>query len=222
MMPSLRVLAARIAAGLALALLLFALGLGARTLLTEEMAQAHLRVDEGQRALVANDRAKAVLEFERARLFAPRAEFVRTALATADAGDAAPIVQRTIRFITVAEWSALATAFGWLGGLALAIVIARMHAGRVGAVALASGGMFALSLVALASSGDSSLSVITSRDATALVAPYVSAAAEGPLPAGSVVLLEGKHGAFVHVRRGDGLEGWVPLSSLESISGPAS
>ncbi len=222
MTPSPRVIAARIAAGLGVSLLLVALGLGARTLLTEETAQAHLRVHEGERALVANDRANAVLEFERARLFAPRAEFVRAALLSAGAVDAEPILQRTFRLITVAEWSALATAFGWLGGLALAVVIARKRAGRIGVVALATGGMFALSMAALVSSGDSSLSVITGRDATALVAPYPGAAAEGPLPPGSLVLLEAKHGGFVRVRRGDGLEGWVPLSSLSSIGGPAS
>jgi hypothetical protein len=221
MKSSRRTLAVRIAAGLGLGIVLLGLGAGARGMIVEEAAQARLLVEDGQRALLASDRPKAILAFERARLFAPRAELVRSSLVAAGVHDPEPLPSQMLRIVTPPEWAAIATVFGWLGGLGLAGVVARRRFGLLGGAALVSGGVFGLAMAALAVSSRSSLSVITAGDAVALVAPYAAAQAQGPLPPGAVVTLGSSHGSFVYVQRADGLEGWVRASTLESVASQA-
>ncbi len=197
-------------------------GLGVRPMLTRETAQARLLVDDGRQALLANDRAAAVLAFERARLFAPRSALVRSALAAADVRDAESFAPAMLRFVTPPEWAALATGFGWIAGVGLAVIVARRRAGHLPPVVLASGAVFALGLTALflCSPGRAPVSVVRAGGTDALVAPYAGAAVGTPLPPGSVVALGATYGSFARVRAGDGHEGWVPTGSLEPVVPP--
>lgn len=219
-MKSRTMLAARIVAGVVLLVVLAALGIRARDMLQDERAQARLLVDDGARALAAGDQPAAVLAFERARLFAPRADFVRAAVAAADIHDAESVVPRTLRWITPDEWSAIGITSGWLAALALAAFVARKRR-SIGHVVWISAGAFAFALGAVATTNGVARSVVTGAEVPARVAPYTTATTEGALAAGSVVVLDSTHGTFVHVRASDGLEGWVPLNHLVSI-GPSS
>jgi hypothetical protein len=196
--------------------------LGVRPMLAREAAQARLLVDEGRQALLTNDRATAVLAFERARLFAPRSELVRSALAAADVQDADSIAPATLRYVTPPEWAALATGCGWIAGLGLAVMVARRRVGHAAPVVAISGTAFALGLTALflASPGCAPVSVVVAGGTDALVAPYPGAAVSAPLPAGSVVALGATYGRFARVRSGDGHEGWVAAGSLEPVLPP--
>lgn len=206
----------------AMALLVVAgMGLGAYRMLDEEAAQARSLVEDGQRALARGNRGHAVLAFERARWLAPRAGFVRSALAVAAVRDAEPAARRALRFVTAREWSAIATTSGWLAGLACAIMIARRRSGRLGGVAFAAAGAFVVGLSGVMVSNASSLAVITTGDGVALLSPYAGATALGPLHVGATVVLGPRHGSFVRVRGDDGLTGWVPQTSLEAVAGSA-
>jgi hypothetical protein len=196
----------------------------ARPMLEQESADARVLVEEGQRAVAQGDRARGVLAIERARLLAPRASFVRTAIDAADIRDAEDTVPRTLRLLTSREWAAIAVGFGWISGLALALAIftSGRHRSRfAGRTLVASVVGLALSLLGVIASSTSSPAVVTKLDVRALVAPYAEAAANGPLPAGTIVMPGAEHGSFVRVRGADGLEGWVSQSSLEPIAGPA-
>jgi hypothetical protein len=216
-----RRVALRAAIGAITLLVLAGLGVDAYRMLDEESAQARLLVEDGQRALARNDRGHAVLAFERARWLAPRAGFVRAALAVAAVQDAEPLAQRVLRFVTAREWAAIATTSGWLAGVALAIVIARRRSGLLARAAFAAGGAFVVGLGGVMVSNASSLAVVTSGDEAALLAPYPGAAAVGPLHAGATVVLGPEHAGFVRVRGDDGLTGWVPQTSLETVVGSA-
>ena len=222
MSPSLRKVATRLVIVSMLAATALGVGLGVRPLLAREAAQARMLVVDGRQALLTNDRAAAVLAFERARLFAPRSELVRSALAAADVRDAESLAPALLRYVTPPEWAALATGFGWIAGLGLAVIVARRRAGHLPPVVLASGAVFALGLTALFLSrpGHAPVSVVMAGGTDALVAPYAGAAVGAPLPAGSVVALGATYGRFARVRAGDGHEGWVPTGSLEPVLPP--
>jgi hypothetical protein len=204
----------------ALAALFGGAALAARPMLEHESAEARVLVDEGQRAIAQGDRARGVLAIERARLLAPRAPFVHTAIAGADIHDAEDVAPRTLRLVTSREWAAIAVGFGWISGLALALAIFRGRSRLAGRTLVAATVGFALAMVGVIASGASSPAVVTKLDVRALVAPYAEAAANGPLPAGSIVMPGEEHGSFVRVRGEGGLEGWVTRSSLEPIAGP--
>lgn len=202
------------------ALLLGGLGLAAGPLLDRETEQARVLVDQGERALGQGDRGAAVLAIERARLLAPRASFVRTAITSAEIHDGAPVAPRTLRLVTSQEWSAIAVALGWTSGLALALALVKRENRSARKVALGAALGFGAAMVALVAASDTSAAVVTSAGARALIAPYAGAAESGPLPAGSVVVRGPEHGGFVRVRSGDGIEGWTPRANVEPIARP--
>lgn len=188
----------------------------ARPMLAREIADAHALVDEGQRALAKGDRGAATLTLERALVVAPRAGFVRTAIAAAQIHEAATPAARVVRLVTSEEWSWLATALGWLAGLsfALAIVRRRPIVSRH-TIALSAG--FLVAMAGVARSSEASAAVVMA-DAPARVAPYADATVVEPFLAGTVVERQSEHGVFLRVRSGDGVEGWIPQSRVEPIA----
>jgi hypothetical protein len=206
-----------IAVGVCIALL--GGGLAGRNTLADETAQARAFVADGQRALSCNERTAAVLSFERARWLAPRAQFVRSAIASASVKDPEPPLPRALRFVTAREWSAMATLFGWVSALGIAFAVVRWQ--RRGAlwIALTAGCASVIGITGVAESNVSSPAIVTSADAPLLVAPYRNAAAERTLPTGTMVLVGSRYDAFVHVKDADGQAGWVPRGSIEPIAG---
>jgi hypothetical protein len=182
-----------------------------------EDAEAHALVADAEHALAKGDRGAATLALERARLLAPRAGFVRTAIDAAQIHEAETPASRGVRLVTSEEWSWLATALGWLAGLSLALAVVR---GRsiVSRQRIALGAAFLVAMAGVLRSSETSRAVVMS-DGTARIAPYADAAVVGPLPAGAVVDRRSDHGSFVSVRSGDGVEGWIAESRLEPIAG---
>lgn len=214
--------ATSILAAVMLSLSLLGAIVGARRMLSESNGQARALVAEGQAELAKGDRAHAALSLARARLVAPRAEVVRSALAAANMQDDGSLSLRVIHWVSPREWSLLAISAGWVAGLCVAIVIARRRAGLVARAALGAGIAFVLGMGGVMESNMLSLAVITKPDVGLLVAPYSGCGAIGPVRTGSVVHIGTSYEAFVKVKARDGAEGWVPRDTLEQVAGMGS
>ncbi len=190
--------------------------------LAVESGQARAYVSQGTTALAKGDKASATLSFERARLLAPRADFVRSALSDSGVPALGSPVARAAGWLTPREWSSLAVAFGWIAGLSLAVCVAfgpsRTRRRLAGPLALCSGLGFVLSMGGVLESNVASraLAVVTGP-AGALVAPYEAAGATADLPVGAVVIVGERYRDFVQVLGRDGVRGWVPSRVLQSI-----
>ena len=195
------------------------LGIGAKNMIADETSQAHALVGDGERALAKNDRATAVLDFERARFIAPRSNFVRSAIASTDVRDGESASVRAARLVTSREWTAIVVASGWISALGFALLIIR-GSNRVGSrLAVAAGGVFVIGMAATAVlSGAPSTAVIMPADEHLLVAPYANATAEASLPSGAVVIVGSPYQGFVEVHDNDGAKGWVRTTSIKFIA----
>ncbi|HEX4337243.1 MAG TPA: SH3 domain-containing protein [Polyangiaceae bacterium] len=160
-----------------------------------------------------------VLALERARLLAPRADFVRSALAAEDARVAVAPLARAVGVITPVEWSYLTLASGWAAGIALAVVIGsaerRRWARRLVAVASVA---LSISLAGFLESNSvaRALAVVTGH-AGLLVAPYDGAGATADLTPGVVVVRGARYGDFVQVHGTDGTSGWISTRALQPV-----
>jgi len=209
----------RVAVVIAMSLALLGAAIAGRDIVADESAQARTFVADGQRALARDDRASAVLSLERARWLAPREPFVRAAIAAADVNEAEPFLPRAARLLTSREWSAIATTFGWLSGLGIALVVAGWRSRYAVRGAVAAGCAFVIGMTGIMESNASAPGVVTGSDTQMLVAPYPSAVVEKALPAGTMVVVGSRYDAFVHVKAGDGATGWVPRDRVEPIAG---
>jgi hypothetical protein len=195
------------------------LGIGAKNMIAEESSQAHALVGDGERALAKNDRATAVLDFERARLIAPRSDFVRSAITATDVKDAEPAAVRAARLVSAREWTAIVVTSGWISALGFVLLILRSSSRFGSRLAFAAGGVFIVGMAATGViSSASAIAVVMSADQHLLVAPYVNATSEASLPCGAVVVVGSAYQGFVQVREADGANGWVPSSSIKFIA----
>jgi hypothetical protein len=187
--------------------------------LAAERGQARALVTLGTKALSTGDRASAILSFERASLLAPRADFVRSALAAADVPAPGPWTARAPTWITPREWSFLAVAFGWSTGLSAAVLIARKRKGAFASrLAFGSGLAFVLSVGGVVESNLASRALAVVMVPTgALVAPYGASGASADLRTGQVVRVGERYGDFVRVRAPDGANGWVVSGVLRTL-----
>jgi hypothetical protein len=190
-----------------------------------ETGQAHAYVSLGQAALAKGDRAAAKLSFERASLVAPRAGFVRSALAGGGASVVGAPVARAVGFVAPREWSSLTVALGWLAGASLAVAIGlgrrpgwALRASR--RVALSSSLALVLSIAGVVESSVASraLAVVVAPTG-ALISPYRAAGASANMQPGDAVIVGRRYGDFVEVRGPAGVEGWVPSGTIEPVVG---
>ncbi|HEX3775232.1 MAG TPA: hypothetical protein VHV51_12255 [Polyangiaceae bacterium] len=214
----------RLARYAALALALIALScFGAFSVhtLRVEAAQARSLVAESQSALKNGDRAAAVLAAERARLLAPRADFVRSALDRAHVRAVDSPLDRAVTWLAPREWSFLLVSFGWAAGLGLAGAIALgKTSSSARRFAFAASALFALSAVGFVQSSHSSRSLAVVSSATGLlVAPYAGSGASADLATGVVVSVGARYGDFARVRAPEAARGWVSMNALESVIG---
>jgi len=198
-----------------------ALGGVAANELASESAQAGTLVTLGKSALANGDPAAAVLSFERARLLAPRAFEVRSALSGVGDPALGPWVARTVSWITPREWSFMAVGFGWITVLLMTVAIVR---GRKGLLAwlgpLCSAAILVLSMGGVVESNVASRTLGVVTEPTGVrVAPYEAAGATADLHAGSVVVIGERYGDFLQVRGADGVSGWVASGVLRRVVG---
>ena len=209
----------RTATALVMAVALLGAVAATRGTLAEEVAEARAFVADGQRALARDDRGAAVLSLERARWVAPRAPFVREALAVATVEDTPTPLRRVAHFLTPREWSALATTFGWISGLGIALVVLGWRSRSTLWVALAAGVAFVVGMGGTMESNASAPGVVIGSDIHLLVAPYSNATSSRALPAGTVVIVGSHYDGFVRVEDGAGVTGWVPRAHIERVAG---
>jgi hypothetical protein len=189
--------------------------------LSIERAQARSLVAQGHAALERGQRAQAVLSFERARLLAPRADFVRLALSQANVRELETGAAHAVDQIAPREWSFLLVTFGWVVGLSVAVAIASKQASRTARrLALGAGFLFALSAAGVVQSAitTSSLRVVSSATGV-LVSPYRGSGATADLAPGVVVAAGARYGEFIQVCGPNGTRGWVTVSTLEPVLG---
>ncbi len=189
--------------------------------LAVESAQAQSLVTQGRTELRQGRPAQAVESFERARLIAPRAEFVRSALSSANVREVETAAARAVNWIAPREWSFLLVAFGWAAGLSVSVAIARGGGNRrARGIAFAAGALFVLSAAGVVQSTISSRALCVVSSATGvLVAPYQGAGQTADLTPGVVVTAGPRYGEFIQVCGPNGTRGWVTASALEPVVG---
>jgi hypothetical protein len=183
------------------------------------------------RALVAQAEAnladghpgQAILEYERARLIAPRAPTVTTGLSRAQsiAGVRSPdpsLATRAMRYLDPDEWGWVAMAGLILAG-AGAVAVAWGLIRRRGFMALALTGVIAAGLGILGTvevtPGPNS-AVVVAGDTVARIAPFAKADEAFSVPEGSLVTVERTYGHYVLIAGAEG-RGWVPERGVELI-----
>jgi Bacterial SH3 domain len=207
--------------GLLLATLLGFAAVGSLALheLGVERQQAQTLVDEARVDLKHGKRADAALALERANLLAPRAAFVRAALAEGGVSDALSPLPRNVAWLAPREWSFLMVTLGWAAGLGLVLSLVVNGASRAARRLLfGTGLLFASAGFGVLQSTFTSQALAVVNEATGvLVAPYAGAGATADLPAGVVVTVGARYGAFVQVQGPDGARGWVSERALHSV-----
>ncbi len=186
-----------------------------------ERAQARSLVAQGRTDLERGRRAQAIVSFERAKLLAPRADFVRSALHDANVRAVETGPAHIDDWVAPREWSFLLLIFGWAAGLSLALAIARPRNGRIARrIALGAGVLFALSAAGVVASSVSAGALrVVSNTTGVLVAPYQGAGATADLTPGVVVTVGSRYGDFVQVFGPSGTRGWVTANALEPVVG---
>jgi hypothetical protein len=195
------------------------LGLGAlgARLVRAEREQAHALVMEGRGALERGDKSVAHLDFVRASLLAPRAEFVRAALADVPSVSPRTAVERAVSSLAPREWAFLLVAFGWGAGLTSAVMIASSSKLVRARWLVALTALFVASGVAFARSTSESRRVaVVTRSEGLLISPYDGAGAAAELAPGTVVRMAGNYGRYARIESGE-TSGWVPSSALRAV-----
>jgi tetratricopeptide (TPR) repeat protein len=167
----------------------------------------------------------AILGYRRAELLAPRDPDIATNLAwvRARAGlpaRAEPWFRRADRALSLAGWTGLWLGTLWLLCAALTLVATAQRGRRLwlgcavaaAVAALGSGAGFALANVELRTA------VVTARQGTDLrLSPFADAASEGRLGEGASLRTDAQHGTYLHVRGGDGRQGWIDSVAVEPL-----
>ena len=214
-------LARAIIAALVTLILAFGGTIAARRLVApDDREQAHSLVETARAELARGDRPAAVLAIERARLLAPRAAAVRDARRAADISDPESRIVRGMRIVSANEWALVAIVSGWAAALALTFVMLGRRRPAASGVAVGALALFGIASAGVAIPALSTPEVVAAGGASALVAPYESAAVNVPLAAGTIVLRGEAHRGFVKVAAADGAHGWVRASALVPTSAP--
>jgi hypothetical protein len=173
--------------------------------------------------LAAGHPGLAILQYERARLLAPRAPAVTAGLARARSAaglptaEASPVV-RVARRLDANEW-------GWIGMAGLILGAASLVAlcwglirrRRFLALALGSVGIASVGfLSAVEVTPPPNRAVVVAPNAVARIAPFAKADQAFAVPEGAVVTVERTYDHYALVAGAEG-HGWVPEGGLEII-----
>jgi oxygen tolerance protein BatD len=148
---------------------------------------------------------KAVAAWTRAARLAPRDRVIERAREFLLAPDAASDPLLAVGPATPAEW-ALAAALAW-AGLWAAVIARRRRAVLLTLAGLTAGA--AASGAVEASRHSRPVAVVAGSGTAVRVAPYGSASANATIDAGAALLVVGRYGRWLEVRRRDGVHGWV-------------
>jgi hypothetical protein len=179
----------------------------------------------GDAEMEAHHRGRAIADYERARLLAPRSPLISAALAQARASAGLPPLEES-RFASALgtlspnEWSWIA--LGGLGLAAAAVVGLGWGVRRLGFGAFLVGAVVAAaSATAAAETGPSPRSaVVVGSDVAVRIAPFAAADPAFVAAEGSQVTIERTRGAYAWVRSSSG-DGWIPVDQIETILPPS-
>lgn len=177
---------------------------------------------QAESALAAGHPGQARLDWERARLLAPRSPAVAAGLEKARAAggviEQPPVAWRRLAsHLTSNEWA-------WIGVGGLACAAAALMAFGWGLArtarwaGLAGGGVVAaLGLaMAIATAPPPDRAVVVTPASMARIAPFAQADAAFPVAEGAVVSVGRQHGDYTLIT-GPAGEGWVPSSAVETV-----
>ncbi len=197
------------------------LGRGGRARAAAPQASVSALVTRADSELAAHP-GQALLDYERARLLAPRVPEVAAGLARARAAAGLPPaapgpIARAVQWLSPDEWSRLALAALALAALSATAAAWRWRrrwtlpaaAGALG-LALASGGL------AWRTAPRPADAVVVAANAVARIAPFAQAEAAFVVPEGSRVTIQSAHQGFARIDGSRGV-GWVPDSAVERI-----
>ncbi|HEX3904545.1 MAG TPA: hypothetical protein VH853_17040 [Polyangia bacterium] len=209
-------------------LVVLALGLVFAQLLTtrggaiDDSSTAALVSDAGG-ALASGHPGRAILDYERARLLAPRSEVVRDGLARARAEVNLPsreprMAGTTAQLLRTDQWGWVALVGLGLGAAGLIASVWSFLARWGLAILLVLGGALAClgfwGVVKVSPSPN--LAVVVAQDAVARVAPSAAAETSFMPPEGSLVTIERTQGDYSLVTAA-GRQGWVRRTGVETI-----
>jgi hypothetical protein len=173
--------------------------------------------------LAAGRPGLAVLEYERARLLAPRAPAVRAGLSRARSIAGLPsretsLAARAVRWLGAEEW-------GWVGMAGLVVLAVGMIAAAWGLIRRR--GFLALAFAGLTIGGAGILgavevtpppnrAVVVAPQTVARIAPFAKADEAFSVPEGSLVTVERTHDDYALIAGPEG-RGWVPEGGVELI-----
>jgi hypothetical protein len=184
---------------------------------------ARALVAQADADLAAGHPGLAILEYERARLLAPRAPAVTSGLAHARSTAGLPVsteslANRAMEHLDPNEWGWLAMAGLILTGTA-AVALGWGLIRRRGFVALAVAGVALaavgiLGTVEVTPGRDSA--VVVAADTVARIAPFTKADEAFSVPEGSRVTVERTHDHYILIACPEG-QGWVPEGGVQLI-----
>ena len=148
---------------------------------------------------------KATAAWAEAARLAPRAPLVRRARELLPPPDAASEPLLASGLATPAEWALLA-GVGWVGCW-LAVLARRRRVVLFLLAPLTAGAALGAAREGLRR--QQAVAVVVSGGTPVRVAPYGEASAAATVDAGAALLIERRHGAWLEVRRRDGVHGWV-------------
>jgi hypothetical protein len=184
---------------------------------------ARVLVSQAEADLAAGHPGLAILQYERARLLAPRAPAIAVGLARARAIASLPsaeptLARRVAQLLGADEW-------GWIGMAGLILAAAGVVAfswdliRRRGFVALAVVGAGIASagfLTAIQVTPPPTRAVVVVPDEVARIAPFAQADQAFAVPEGAVVTVERTYQDYALVGGSEG-RGWIPSKGLEII-----
>ncbi|MEO6950853.1 MAG: SH3 domain-containing protein [Polyangia bacterium] len=189
-------------------------------------ASAHGWSVSGQRALAEaytceGHPGRAILAYERARLLAPRASAIASALgAEQSAAGVTPARARwyvsMTRVLSSNAWTWLAAGSLWAGLIVLLLLQTTRRLFRAGAFALVGASML-FAVCAWSGSGGDQAIVVADHGAALRISPFASADVEASEPEGARMKILGHHGDHLRVRDGEGRTGWIDARAIESI-----
>lgn len=193
-----------------------------QALVAQRGYSAPLLFDLGNAYLRDGQPTSAILAYERAQLLAPRDPAIAANLAgarsaagvTDDRGSAA----RAARWLSLDEWTWLASGGFWFGVGALAVAWG-WKSRRPMFVTAAVGAALACgtSLAAVGVDAQDLDRGLVMKAAPVLVSPFETAQSDGALAAGTTIHLGQRHDGFVFVNDGHGRSGWIERALAEPV-----
>ena len=189
----------------------------------EQGISARSLVAKAEADLAAGHPGLAIVQYERARLLAPRAPTVTAGLARARSIAGLPPVDASVAARVVRGLDA--NAWGWIGMAGLVLAAGSLVAlswgviRRRGFLALAIGGIGMASVGFLSAAEVTpppDRAVVVAPDTLARIAPFAAAEPAFLAPEGAIVTVERTHDNYALIAAPEG-RGWVPKGGVEII-----